>query len=202
MDVRTKLVGAALVCVGAFAVAQEPTPPARYGVAAAPGAYPQGTPKDAVASVIKAAEKGRAEYLAAHLLDPKTIDARVEARAKEIEIAVERELRLARDEQVRQGVPRRERLPSDAAEFAAVVRAETQTRAFALVARDVRTHLAEYPEHLKEFSRYQRDGLLIDTGETATFTLKDVKDTQLSLRKVGTRWHVGDAKGVEPVDKK
>ena len=200
---RAKLCGAALFCVGALALAQDPNaPPPRYGVAAAPDAYPQKTPQEAVASMIKAIEKERFDYLAAHLLDPKVIDARVQDRVQQMEDVVEKELRLARDEQLRQGVPRRERLPSDAADFAAVVREESRTRAFKLVVRDVRAFMGEYPEHVKEFRRYQRDGLVVDTGETASLTLKDVKDAQLNLRKVGPRWHLDDRKGPEPLEKK
>ena len=200
---RSKLGGLALFCVGAVALAQEaPTPLVRYGVPVAAAAYPQGTVTDALASAVKAMDKGRVEYLAAHLLDPKVIDARVEDRAKQMEDVIDKELRLARDAQIRQGVPRLERLPSDAADFAAAVRQEASARAFKLVVRDVRAHLAEYPEHLKEFRRYAREGVVVDGGEAANVTLKGAKDTQLNFRKVGVRWHLEDRKGPEPLEKK
>ena len=200
---RTKLCGVALVCVGALALAQEaPAPAARYGVPLSAEAYPQGNPKEALSSALRAIEKDRVEYLAAHLLDPKLIDGRVEERAKQMEDAVEKELRLVRDEQLRQGVSRRERLPSDAGDFAAVVRDQARARAFKLVVRDVRGHLAESPETVKEFRRYLRDGTVIDAGEAATVTLKDAKETQVNLRRVGVRWHLEDRKGPEPLEKK
>ena len=200
---RAKLCGMALFCVGTLALAQDaPAPVVRYGIVISAEAYPQGTVKDALASAVKAIDKDRFEYLAAHLLDPKFIDGRVEDRAKQMEDVIDKELRLARDEQLRQGVPRRERLPSDAADFAAVVRQEASARAFKLVARDVREHLSEYPESVKEFRRYLRDGVVVDAGDVATVTLKDVKEVQINLRKVGVRWHLEDRQGPEPVEKK
>jgi hypothetical protein len=49
----------------------------RYGLAADLKAYPQGTPKEALASALKAIEKKRVDYLVAHLADPAFIDDRV-----------------------------------------------------------------------------------------------------------------------------
>ena len=200
---RTKLCGVAAFCVGAVALAQPAAaPPARYDIAAAFEAYPQGTPKEALAATVRAMDKDRFEYLVAFLLDPKLIDGRVEERAKTLEEGVEKELRLARDEQLRQGVPRRERLPGDAADFAAVVREAARGRAFKLVVADARGHFAESPETLKEFRRYLRDGVVVDAGDVATITLKDAKDVQLNLRRVNLRWHLEDRKGPEPLEKK
>jgi hypothetical protein len=49
----------------------------RYGVAPDLKTYPQGTPKEALASALKAAEPGRFDYLAAQLADPEWVDERV-----------------------------------------------------------------------------------------------------------------------------
>jgi hypothetical protein len=49
----------------------------RYGVAPDLKAYPQATPKEALASALKAAESGRFDYLAAQLADPVWVDERV-----------------------------------------------------------------------------------------------------------------------------
>src|SRR3954454_11870900 len=49
----------------------------RYGVAPDPAAYPQKTPQEALASVAKAAEEKRFDYLVAQLADPAFIDDRV-----------------------------------------------------------------------------------------------------------------------------
>jgi hypothetical protein len=49
----------------------------RYGVAPDLKTYPQATPKEALASALKAAESGRFDYLAAQLADPVWVDERV-----------------------------------------------------------------------------------------------------------------------------
>ncbi len=49
----------------------------RYGVAPDLKTYPQGSPKEALASALKAAESGRFDYLAAQLADPEWVDGRV-----------------------------------------------------------------------------------------------------------------------------
>src|SRR4051812_46271331 len=59
-------------------VEPEAVPP-RYGQTFSPKAFPQGTAREVVASAIAAAEKGEFAYLAAHLLDPAFVDARIDA---------------------------------------------------------------------------------------------------------------------------
>jgi hypothetical protein len=49
----------------------------RYGIPADLRTYPQGTPQEALASALKAADAGRFDYLAAQLADPQFIDERV-----------------------------------------------------------------------------------------------------------------------------
>jgi hypothetical protein len=49
----------------------------RYGIALDTKAYPQATAKEALASVIKATEAQRIDYLVAHLADPAFVDDRV-----------------------------------------------------------------------------------------------------------------------------
>lgn len=51
--------------------------PARYGVEADVKKYPQATPREALASVLKAVGAKDFRYLAAHLADPEFIDGRV-----------------------------------------------------------------------------------------------------------------------------
>jgi hypothetical protein len=49
----------------------------RYGIAPDLKTYPQASPKEALASVLKAAEAGRFDYLVAQLADPEWVDGRV-----------------------------------------------------------------------------------------------------------------------------
>jgi hypothetical protein len=55
----------------------ESDPAARQGIDADLKAYPQGTPKETVASVLKAIENKRVDYLLAHLADPEWVDQRL-----------------------------------------------------------------------------------------------------------------------------
>jgi hypothetical protein len=49
----------------------------RHGVTVDASTYPQATPKDALASVLKAIDGGKFDYLVAHLADPSWVDDRV-----------------------------------------------------------------------------------------------------------------------------
>ena len=60
-----------------FAVENEVRPGARYDVELDLKMYPQDAPKAALASVLKAAEADKFDYLAAQLADPSFIDDRV-----------------------------------------------------------------------------------------------------------------------------
>lgn len=74
--------GRALLCLGLLgagaALAQQPGPLARrFGLDVNPEAYPQGEPKEALRSVIKAINNERIDYLMAHLADPAFVDGKV-----------------------------------------------------------------------------------------------------------------------------
>lgn len=70
-----------LFCVAVMAcltlpAAQGEKSSARYEVEAHPKSFPQGTPKEALASVLKAIDLKRIDYLLAHLSDPDWVDER------------------------------------------------------------------------------------------------------------------------------
>jgi hypothetical protein len=71
------LLVALMASLASVAEAADAEKGSRYGVALDLKAFPQGTPKEALASVIAAAEKNRFDYLAAHLADPAFVDDRV-----------------------------------------------------------------------------------------------------------------------------
>jgi hypothetical protein len=62
---------------GAIAAQNPDTAPKRLGLEADFENYPQATPKEALASVIKAMQRARVEYLLAHLTDPAFVDRRI-----------------------------------------------------------------------------------------------------------------------------
>jgi hypothetical protein len=65
-------VSACILASSATIVADEI--PQRHGVSADYKAYPQATPKDALASILKAVEDKRIDYVLAHLADPQWVD--------------------------------------------------------------------------------------------------------------------------------
>jgi hypothetical protein len=65
------------VLLGLLAVLAAPDKDSRYGVALDTKTYPQATPKEALASVLKAAADRKFDYLVAHLADPTFVDDRV-----------------------------------------------------------------------------------------------------------------------------
>jgi hypothetical protein len=68
---------AALVFLIASAAPADDAPAKRFGVEADLKAFPQATPKETLASVIKAIEQKRADYILAQLADPEFVDRRV-----------------------------------------------------------------------------------------------------------------------------
>jgi hypothetical protein len=71
------LLGLALLPLTGPAAGPAKTPAPRYGIAADLNAYPQSTAKEALASVLKAIDAKRFDYLVAHLADPSFVDDRV-----------------------------------------------------------------------------------------------------------------------------
>jgi len=63
------------------AAAWADTPAERHGIAADLKAYPQASPKETLASVLKAADAKRYDYLLAQLADPDWVDARIKTAA-------------------------------------------------------------------------------------------------------------------------
>jgi hypothetical protein len=68
------LVGLAVLGSAASAGDKAKTPVKRYGIAADLKSYPQGTAKEALASVLKAIDSKRIDYLVAQLADPVFVD--------------------------------------------------------------------------------------------------------------------------------
>lgn len=67
-----------LLClIGVSGQEAKEIPPRRYGIEANLRDFPQETPKETLASVLRAIERGRINYLLAHLTDPGFVDKRV-----------------------------------------------------------------------------------------------------------------------------
>jgi hypothetical protein len=74
---------------------------------------------------------------------------------------------------------------------------------FANVVADVGRYLGEEPGVLREFRRFLSEGEFQEAGETTVVRLKDVKDRQVYLKKVGERWFLENRRTEEKAaDKK
>jgi hypothetical protein len=179
---------------------QDEPPPPRYGVPPNLDLFPQDTPKTALSSAVKAVEKGRIDYLAAHLIDPAFIDQKVTERAQSLEREVAADLRVLREAQARNPVaaPREDRVPADPKGFDEAVRREAARRAFRLVAQDIRGTLDENPDHLRDLRRVLREGPITDAGDTASAAVRGAGDRQVFFRRADNRWYVRDRKRPEP----
>lgn len=89
----------ALACVVASAqTPREKAPARRYGIEPDLETYPQNTPKDTLASVLKAIDRGRVDYLLAQLADPAWVDRRIAATGGKFDSLVEETTRKLNDD--------------------------------------------------------------------------------------------------------
>lgn len=205
-----RVLSVAVLLAGSVALAQEKAKgpeeiPVRYGLPYKAKAYPQATPKEALESVLAAADKGEVSYLVAHLLDPAFVDGRVEDRARQYEPAVEAGLVKKRDAQRQDpaGVRDEDRVPDEPDKFRARVAADARAAAFAQLVRDVGEKLADDPEVLKDLRRFNRQGTFPEApAETAKVGLPEVRDRAVFLKKVGDRWYVENRQSEEKAEKK
>lgn len=77
MRISGSVLLAVLIVSSGAAAAEKSSDGTRYGIAADLKSYPQSTAKEALASVLKAVEAKRVDYLVAHLADPSFVDDRV-----------------------------------------------------------------------------------------------------------------------------
>lgn len=165
----------------AVAAGQDVAP--RFEVLHNPDLYKQETPQETLTSVIIAVSRDRFDYLAAHLLDPASIDARMATTQAYFErVTGEQIVATAAGAALR------------AADLELRVR-ELATRAnFQNLTGQIGRKIADEPDNLRDLKRFAREGQFQVAGETATVTIKDVKDKALYFKKVGNRWFMENRK--------
>jgi hypothetical protein len=164
----------------------------RYDIAPLIKLYPQNTAKAALESAVKAAEKGRYDYLAAHLMEPGFVDAESAIRGNAFAADVEAELRIRRQQEKDLGtdLAKDRRVPHEPSQLALLVASESRVRGFQRLIADIREKSTDDPGHLKELRRFARDGAIEESGDTAKVSLRDIKDRAVYLKKIGQRWYV------------
>jgi hypothetical protein len=149
--------------------------PPRFDVLHNPDLYGQRTPKEALTSVIGAIERGRFDYVAAHLMVPLSIDARLaETREYFERVAAEQ---IAASGQSLSGKDLQDRLRD--------VGGRLNVRN---LTAEMRRKFAEDRESLPDLKRMLRDATFEEAGETATGKVKDAPDRAVYFRLIDGRW--------------
>jgi hypothetical protein len=173
--------------LAAAAPAQLKEVPPRFDIIHNPDLYGQRTPQETLRSVLTAVAGDRYDYIVAHLLDPAYVEARLQTTQAYYE-------KLAA-EQV-----------AATASGAALRGPELQARVTDIATRmnvrqladAMRKKMADEPDNLKDLRRFARDAEFKDAGESATATLKDVKDRAVYFKKVGDLWFLENRKDERP----
>lgn len=190
---RSVLAVVVLMAVGSVAVAEELkdiTLPSRYGISPNAEFYPQGTPKEALATAAKLVEKQRYAYLLAHVIDPQVVDAQVASRVQQLTPAVEKRLAEIRADQkrnLRAETLQDDVIPADPVGFATKVRAEAEKQAFADLVKAMQENLAEFPENVAQLSAIDRantEETLKANGAAATAEAKEVANKKVFLKQL------------------
>ena len=172
---------AAALGLAAAAAAQDV--PRRFGILHNPDLYRQGTPTETLRSALGAIGRERYDYLAAHLLDPDWVDARLAVNQPYFE-------RVAGEQIVATAAGAQLKGPALQARVT-----EVGTRLnFQDLTGNIRRKLADEPDHLKDMRRFLRDGEVKTSGDSAAIVLKDVKDRALYFKKVKDRWFLENRK--------
>jgi hypothetical protein len=173
-------VAAALVL--AAASASQDVPP-RFGILHNPDLYRQDTPQETLRSALAAVGRERYDYLAAHLLDPEWVDARLATNQPYFE-------RVAGEQIVATAAGAQLRGPALQARVQ-----EVGTRLnFQELTGQIRRKLADEPDNVKDLRRFLREGEFKTSGETAVAVLQDAKDRALYFKKVKDRWFLENRK--------
>ena len=145
--------------------------------------YPHKTPQEGLKAVVKALDSGAYEYMLAHLIDPKFVDARVaeykatmfskeELRKEDEAIATEPDPKVRKKLEVEKEYRQRDR---------GVV-------AFGRLVKETRRHYAEDPVLLRELRLMARDGEWETDDAKGVCTLKSVPSRKVFFKTREGRW--------------
>jgi len=174
----------------------QPPPPAvqgddqRYGIRLNLRLYPQDTPKAALQSLLTAVEKKQYAYIVAHLLDPATVDARLDERHILFLDRAEKELRQEQLHRDSTGFPAQRRLPSDPEDWKDLVRRRAREHAFRELVQQVQQRLEAEPHTLRSFTKILTGGQFAETASGVQATHPEVLEGALYFRQMGTRWFI------------
>ncbi len=180
----------AVFVLATIASAQPPDVKPRFDVLHNSEFYRQDTPQETLKSVVGAIGRDRYDYVIAHLLEPSYVNARLLATQSYFERIASEQVAETAGGRLLQGTE---------------LQARIQQVGISLnvkeLASQMRLKIGEEPDNLKDLKRFAREGLFMDTGDTATATLKDIKDRALYFKKVQGRWFLENRKEDKPAAK-
>src|SRR5262245_48780932 len=166
---RNSLALTAVLLVAVPALAQnKPNYPPRFGIAAETEIFTQDSPKQLLASLDKAFNRKRLDYVLAHLLEPGYGDAK-----------------LAESYRQKFG-----RTLDDDRELTIEQRDARAKEALQLFIAEVNSHMASEPKKTLRFFRLLKEGTVEEAGTTAKVSLKDAPTMILTLRQVDGRCYM------------
>jgi hypothetical protein len=160
----------------AFAQPKKAEPPPHFGVPAETEFYPQDAPKQALASIAKALERGRIDYLLAHLVDPGYTDQT-----------------FGKLYRLKFG-----KFPEDDRTLPAAEQAARVKETLGDFVNEVNNARASAPKNALRLDRLLKEGNVEEAGTTAKVTLKDDPSALLTLVQVEGRWCMSNAKSEKP----
>jgi hypothetical protein len=153
--------------------------------------YSQKTPKEALDSVLNAIQRDRVDYIVAHLLDPAFVQSRIDATQAYYEKVAGQEFAAAG-------------ASLTSKELIDKSRDRAATLGYERLKRDISAKLLEEPDNIRDLKKFLRDGEVVESGDTAIITLKDVKDRAIYFKRIDGHWYMENRReeGSKPVPAK
>ncbi len=186
---RNRTALAIFLCFGSTVLAQPlgKEVPRRFDVLHNPDLYGQATAKEALTAVLRAIERERYDYMAAHLLDPAFVDGRLAITQEYFDRLAAEEVAGTAAGQTLTGKPLLDRIHDIA----------TRRNVRAL-SEAMRRKVADDPDSVTDLKRFAREGKFDESGDSATATLPDVKDRALYFKKIDGRWFLENRREDRP----
>ncbi|MEZ6139054.1 MAG: hypothetical protein R3B84_00650 [Zavarzinella sp.] len=166
----------AILCLPLFSMAQT-NRTTRYGVLFNPDTYSQKTPKDTLESVLTAMENKRLDYLAAQLMLPTFVDARLQETYASYEEIAYQQLGEAAQRGNAEERLRRVSLLTNSLNFQGLTEA-------------IRLKFVDEPDTFTQLQKFESGGTFNEAGETATITHPDIPGRTVNFRKIDNRWYI------------
>jgi hypothetical protein len=168
---RSWIAPAVVLLVAGTAPAQKkPERPAHFGVAAETEIYAQDSPKQALASISKALDRKRIDYLLAHLTDPAFTDEKFTKYYRQ---------KYGKAPEEDRELPR--------------VDADARVKAvLGVFVAEVNDTFAAEPKQTLRLLRLLKEGAVEEAGTSAKVTLKDTPNVVLTLKQIEGRWFMAN----------